>query len=311
MDLSNNTNSGLLGKRWENLNRRVSQYGVAELPRWAAQWIYWNSGVRPLADRLGLKPKRYGISEPILVFQMAKVGSTSVYDSLNRLHLAVPIYHLHLMNDLDELEKEYSNPPIPKFLQDIQTARIIRRDMARHPSKCWNVITLVRPPIPRMASTFFESLDRYVPNAVERYAAGTLKVQEIISYFLNDYNDTWTDTWFDIQMQGALGFDVFATPFDKARGYQIYHQRNIHILVVRLDDLSRRAPQAMHEFLGIPDFELFTRNVGEAKTSGALYQAFLQELRLTPSMVERWHTSRFARHFYTPEELAASVARWT
>lgn len=299
--------------RWKKLNQRLSVQGLSEVPRWAANWMYWNSGVRPLADRVGLKPKRYGITQPILVFQMGKVGSTSVYASLKRLELDVPLYHLHFLNNLDDMEETVRRFPAraARSLELIATARKIRQEMARQPRKKWNIITLVREPIPRLVSVFFESIDDYIPNMKECYAAGELGLDAMISYFVNEFRESWVLNWFDTQVRDLFGLDVFETPFDKGRGYQIYEQSNIRLLLMRLHDLNRVAPQAMHEFLGISNFQLVTRNVGEAKATGSLYRDFVNGLRLPPTMVHEWHSTRYAKHFYTPEELAASVARWT
>lgn len=42
---------------------------------------------------------------PILIYQMGKVGSKTVYESLKALNLATPVYHTHLLNKLEEIEK--------------------------------------------------------------------------------------------------------------------------------------------------------------------------------------------------------------
>ena len=56
------------------------------------------------AGALSLHPARekvYGVREPIIVYQMGKVGSSSMYWSLDALRLNVPVYHLHFLNDAD------------------------------------------------------------------------------------------------------------------------------------------------------------------------------------------------------------------
>lgn len=298
--------------RWQKLNRKISKEGIAALPLWAGRWVYWNTGVRPLADRLGWKPKKYGISDPIIVYQYGKVGSSSVHYSLKRLNLDVPLYHLHFLNHLDERAKAAERSPhaLKVALEKIEIARQVRREMELHPKRRWNLISLVRTPIPRLVSIFFEHIEAHFPNLLERYNNGQLQIHELTDYVLREFQPVGELRWFQGQLKELFGIDVFATPFDKARGYQMYEHGRIRLLLMRLEDLNRIAPKAMHEFLGIPDFRLVNRNMSDTKDTGRVYRDFVAALRLPAAMIEEWHHTRFAQHFYTPEELEASVARW-
>ncbi|HZQ08709.1 MAG TPA: putative capsular polysaccharide synthesis family protein [Anaerolineae bacterium] len=298
--------------RWQKLNRKISEQGISALPGWAGTWLYWNTGVRSLADKLGIKPRKYKVTDPIIVYQFGKVGSSSVYFSLRRLNLGVPLYHLHFLNRLDKMATVAQRAPqtADTSLRLIETARQIRREMERDPQKRWNLINLVRAPIPRLVSAFFQAVENYFPNVTERYHQGQLQIQELTDYFVNDFREAWALTWFQGQLQEPFGIDVYATPFDKARGYQIYEHGNIRLLVMRMEDLNRVAPHAMREFLGITDFQLVKRNVSDAKNNGSVYRDFVNALRLPPLMIEEWNQSQYAQHFYTQQELDASVARW-
>lgn len=285
--------------------------GVTGFARWVYRWLYWNAGLRHLVVPLGLGFRKYGIQDPIVVYQPGKVGSTSLYVSLKRLELDVPLYHLHFLDDLDAMQEVIEKTADAQAgLRDIARARQIRQAMARAPQKKWNFITLTRMPISRLVSVFFQALDNYFPNAAERYAAQTLKLDEVIRFFVDEFREAWAEQWFDRQLKTPFGLDVYATPFDKARGYQIYAHDNLCLLIVRLEDLNRVAPEALREFLGIPNFLIVNRNVGENKPTGTLYRDFIAALRLPPGRIEELHGTNYARQFYTPQELEASVARW-
>ena len=79
---------------------------------------------------------------------------------------------------------------------------------------------------------------------------------------------------------------------------------------MRLEDLNRCAPEALREFFGpdriVPD----SKNIGGAKVYGELYRDFVAQLRLPEEYIQEMHSTRYARHFYTPLELEASVTRW-
>lgn len=290
---------------------------AAEPPKsfsqWATNWLYWNGGGAKIATALGRPPKKFGIRNPIVVYQMGKVGSSSVFYGLTALKLDVPVYHLHILNDFDEMEDimRHVDPDRDVGPRMLNKGRQVRAEMAEQPRQMWDFISLVRQPIPRQLSAFFESATFIFPNFEERLKSQDLTVPELVDFFLNEYLDEWPLWWFEKQMQAPFGIDVYATPFDRARGYQFYRHGNVRMLLMRLEDLNRVAAPAMSDFLKIPNFQLVHTNVGETKYYSELYREFLKQVRLPSAYVEKWNGSRVARHFYSEQELAAGVVRWT
>lgn len=308
-------------EKWDKLTRRINRDGLGSLPGWAGNWMYWNAGIHrlPGAPRLrtaykyNRRNKKYGIQDPILVYQMGKVGSSSVYASLSALDLDVPVYQIHFLNNLDTYrnwvrDNLHNNPA---DLTMFQLSEQIRQEVDASPNRHWNIISLVRQPVPRGISGLFQNIGAAFPQAREKIARNELTAQDVADYFVNEYFDGVPLKWFDEQVKPLFGIDVYATEFPTARGYQLYEQGNVRMLVIRLEDLNRVAAEAMHDFLCLPEFTLINKNVGEEKKYAALYKEFLQVLKLTPESLVRWHDCQYARHFYTEQELAASVARWT
>ncbi len=311
-------------QRWNKLTRRARREGVKGLARWGAEWLYWNGrlyrAVTPTTLeqwRLALKYnspfKKYGIHAPIIVYQMGKVASTSVYNSLRALDLDVPVYHLHFLNDLEAHEEELARLYRPEHggRQMIRIARELRAQMQDAPRQKWNLISLVRLPIPRAISGYFMKLEHYFPAFQERLARGELTIREIANYFAEEYRDRMPDFWFEQQVQALFGIDVYASEFPKARGFQIYEQKNIRLLVIRAEDLNRCAVEAMRAFLGLASFQVMNKNLAEEKKYAGAYQDFQRVLRMPPEYVRQMHDTQYAQHFYTQEELNASVQRWT
>ncbi len=310
--------------RWNKLKNRVANEGAASLAKWAAQWIYWNGRLYYLAHppnrehlRLAYKyrrrNKKYGIHEPILVYQMGKVGSTSVYKSLVALDLDVPVDQTVSLNRLDIREQWLlqANPIDTVALETLARDRRIRRHIEERPNQKWNIICLVRAPLPRGISAFFHNMGATFPGYHERRAQNDLTARELVEYFVNHYFDNIPNEWFDRELRALFGIDVFATEFPKSRGYSFYENERCRVLLMRLEDLERCAAPALYEFLKIPNFELLKANTGEQKEYGELYREFLAILRVTPEWLTPWHESRYAKHFYTPEELEKSAQRWT
>ncbi|GIL15442.1 MAG: hypothetical protein BroJett039_06150 [Chloroflexota bacterium] len=141
-------------------------------------------------------------------------------------------------------------------------------------------------------------------------AAGAQSVEFLVDEFLNHYFHNTADAWFDAQMRPVFNIDVFQEPFDHARGYQICQSKTNRLLVMRLEDLRRVVTPAMQEFLNIPNFTLTAANISETKGYGEIYKQFVEQARLPHEYVERMHNTRYARHFYSKQELDADARFW-
>lgn len=265
-----------------------------------------------LEQKYRRRDKKFGIENPIIIYQMGKVGSRSFYHSFKALDLDVPIYHAHALAHLDEYEAAVrANFPNPRgYLNSINAGRAVRRAMDSQRWRAWNLISMVRAPIPRSISEFFETLEAHLPDVWERAARGALSIQELHDYYLHQFQDTSPLNWFEHQLDDPFGIDVYAEPFDTARGYQIYIKEPVRLLIMRLEESNTRATEAMREFLGLEHFTLRKYNEGHHKYYSALYQQFTQTLKLPAAFIDQMHSTRYARHFYTAPELDASVKQW-
>lgn len=319
------SSSGRAGQaaKLDTLRQQWRNEGTWGTALWAVNWAMWKTRVYyalppPLAEqvqarfRYARRVKKYGIREPILVYQMGKVGSSSMYWSLDALRLNVPVYHLHFLNDADEMEAWATRTlrVYDRELKMVQLARKLRREIERGTAPRYHLISLVRAPVPRNLSTYFHNIDSYFPDFLQRIEAQTLSFPALADYFVNDFPEQTPERWFQRQVREVFGLDVYAEPFPRTRGYQIYENDRARLLVLRLEDLNRVVGTAMREFLNIPAFTLVPANAGESKTYGGLYKEFLAALRLPDEYIARTHSTQYATHFYSAQELEASVAKW-
>lgn len=269
----------------------------------------------------GRDPRPYraqGIAcDPVMIYQMAKVGSRSVLFSLEYSYLRhglpnVPIHHVHNLVDLDGHEARARAMGDAEELGVIQQCKHIRRDFERDPGRHWNIISLVRDPVARNVGSFFHNLDRYIPDWKPRWQAGALPMDEILQAFLDTRELHLTaSVWFDVEFKSLLGIDVYDVPFRAVDGFQFYaNPPRVSLAIIRLEDLNRVAAPMMEKFLGIHDFKLYPSNIGEEKNYADVYKAF-KSTPLPPEYVERIYQTRIARHFYTEAELTAFARKWT
>jgi len=224
---------------------------------------------------------------PIFVFQMGKVGSSALMATLCR-DVGGSVEHAHRF---------------VKFSREGAEA-LVRCRRWRLP---YFVVCPVRDPIARNVSAFFENFERVVG---EPFGVRPRTRDDLRTLLLERFNHCGALDWFDAEFRPLFGLDALAQPFDKARRWQIYRVRSARILIYRADlerDLQRDVVGA---FLGRPLGDWIRRNEAADKDYAGAYADFRANARLPPVLIQTLHRSRFARAFWTEQELAEIAARW-
>ncbi len=272
--------------------------------------IRLRSGVARLHHALLLPLEMRGGRTPLLVFQMGKVGSRTVVESLQRLRLPGPVYHVHHLSR-EGLETDRRRTLARGMAPGghYWAGRHLRRKLHRGQ---WRIITLVREPLGRNVSAFFHTLDLFCPEAVglRNETATDAVLEQIKDAFLRRFPHEIPLTWLDEELKACCGIDVYSEPFHTEKGYQRYESNNIQALLIRLEDLDRCGPQALSDFLDIDSVALVKANVGGEKAYARLYRQFVGRVRFPVDFVNRIYDSRYARHFYTESEIAAFRSKW-
>lgn len=239
----------------------------------------------------------------VLIYQMGKVGSSSVRKSLHACNI-FPI-HIHRVapKSSARVASQFMNqgllPPI-----DIHMGRMVYKHifLKKRPAK---IITLLREPISRNHSAFFQNLNLYFGNV-----SADLDIEKAIAVFLKDYNHRIPLDWFDEELKESCGIDIFQHRFPKKQGWMRIKARNIDLLILKLEIDDRKKEEVISRFLNITDFKLKKANVGEEKTYADTYGLFKQKIVLPPEYVEKMCSSKYINHFYTEAEIERVRSKW-
>ncbi|MBI5888971.1 MAG: glycosyltransferase [Deltaproteobacteria bacterium] len=267
---------------------------------------------RQLASHAGSEAGLSRVGRPVMIYNMGKVGSTTVYETLRSI-MGVPVFTAHLLNDFDETEKILRRDVsvgLEAALWVVNDGRRYRGYIDDFPKEDWNVISLVRDPLAMEVSRFFQALGEDIP-ARKRIEDGTMDVSELIDIFINKWPHPPPLDWFEDRLKPVFDIDVYSRPFPYEKGYDIIDKGRFSLLLIRLEDLDRCAGQAFEEFLGIHGVELKKGNVATSKWYDKIYKEFKEKIVFTDAFIENMYYSRGARHFYTQAELDAFIARWT
>lgn len=276
-----------------------------------------------------LHQKRIGYSgSPLLIYQMGKVGSSSVKRSLETYSLDMPVYHVHYLSEnrileLEKMRKKYFGSEIKTYqrpwLYQYLHSQIDTGDFKDK----WKIITLVREPIARNISTFYENLDFEPIDSEGRYRVKSeyygiepmiieqRHLKDLETLFFSRLDHEVPLKYFDQELKHVFGIDVLSEPFPTSTGYKIYSNQKAEVLLIRLESLDACAGEAFETFLHLKDFKIVNDNVGRRKTYARVYKSFKQNITIPGNYIDRLYNSAYMRHFYTINEIEAFREQWT
>ncbi|HTD68313.1 MAG TPA: putative capsular polysaccharide synthesis family protein [Candidatus Limnocylindria bacterium] len=169
------------------------------------------------------------------------------------------------------------------------------------------VVTLVREPIGRNISAYFQNLDQLwgLPQAHQR-----LTMPQLIAGFFEKFDHQRTLRWFDDEFKPVLGLEVYEHPFDPAAGFQRLVHAPYDVLILRVDVSDTVKARQLAELIGQPEISLVQKNIGETKGYSALYKEFLGAVPLPKSYVDEMLDHRYTRHFFSAVEIEQLRRKW-
>lgn len=250
-----------------------------------------------------MRRAKAAVAADILVYQPAKVASVSVYNGI--VHLGFRSAHIHNLNRFIqqpslEIQWEYE-----KLLQGAMKGK--------------KLITLVREPIARHISGFFQLLNGISRWLLQRSIAdkGFQSALRELMLSTHDELETWygngflpIETWFENEFLPVTGIDVFRHPFDVDKGYTVIRENGIEVLLMTMESLPY-LEGVIGEFIGNSDFKLPKENVSTEKEYAKLYKETLDTVEIPREFFDHYYKdSPFMKHFYSQADIERFAARW-
>lgn len=256
--------------------------------------------------------------DPILVYQMGKVGSTTVYESLRQAGLPNPIFHIHYLapENIRRCKERYRQRGMldaPRALH-LSVGRVLSWRIRLAQDVRWIVVTGVRDPIRRTISEIFQVIDWKYPALCRN---GHVEADRVLDYLNRALRPSSpliqrTYTWIDREVKSSFGVDLYEHSFDKNRGYQIVRGEGIKLLVYRLENLDRALIEGMARLLSLDRrIEAATANRSSEKKNRRAYDEVLDQFTIDEALCRRIYDHRLMDHFYGAAMVEALVHRWT
>ena len=251
-----------------------------------------------------------------VVFQMGKVGSTTVSDSLEALSDRPHVYHSHFLTPagLEWAETQYrTNYQRTKVLPGHVIDSVVLRDRLDGGAPLgWRVVTLIRDPVARNLSSFFQTMYLDHPE-VDVSHASDAAVKKLHGSFLEGFDHDFALRWLDDELGAALAVDPYDAVDDGSGGAFVLEPSGVRpgVLILKLEQLRVAGVDALVRFFDREDVPLLDANAAESKEYGGLYSRFAETIEIPTTYLDHMYESKLVRNFYTPDEVAEFRARWT
>ena len=184
------------------------------------------------------------------------------------------------------------------------------------------VICSVREPIARDVSAFFHFYCQFVPELLENTSLRELEELFLLDsrpkpkstlqppQWLPHAEHEFTLSWFDKYFKPLTRIDVYKQPFPIDRKWQVYRRGFTRVLLYRTDLERSEQTKLISRFLSIKLDEMRLENSSEDKDYAELYSRFRESVKLPEQYIRRMHDSRFAKHFWSTQELKVAADKW-
>ncbi|UKM63638.1 putative capsular polysaccharide synthesis family protein [Flavobacteriaceae bacterium GSB9] len=240
-------------------------------------------------------------NKTIIIYTLGKVGSSTVYSRLKKYSKWNNIFHVHFLSDewLHNRLKTTNH-----YKTNNIAAQKVFSHIEKHPDDKKYIISLVREPVSREISNFMQNPNDFVDGDILTHSIDDLK-----SAYLNKLNYDYTFNWFDTEFKEFTGFDVFARPFNKEKGYSIYEHNDLKILIIKLEKLNRCFNKAMKAFLGVNLKLTSNANQTSDKKISSVYKRLKEDIKFSELELKKVYSHKYVTHFYTETEIESFILK--
>jgi hypothetical protein len=248
----------------------------------------------------------------VLVYQMGKVGSSSIEHSLNLNN--IPSYHIHTFDDHEEFYMYHNTHDVKKFFEP--TKRLAYRLVLKHRKhllqkrESLKIITLVRDPVATVLSRFFQDLHiQFIEGKKNESIHNDMNETYLhLEYcFDNHINKSYFSNWFDNELNRNFNIDIFKQETDKSQPSFRFSNNNRDVLLVKCESLSKLDSE-LSNFLQIDDFKLTNSNEAKNKWYSNIYSDFKK--RYDFSKLFYMYDLPLYRHLYSDQEIEQFKSKW-
>jgi hypothetical protein len=273
------------------------------------------TGLANEKDDLSRYIKNHPGKNPVILYQIGKVGSSTVIKSMRAVVPKEPILGMHNLTKLKEgITHALAHLPNPSEALGVLHQGLALSEWMDTLGEDYkfNVITMVKDPISRNISHFFHAVESFWPMFRYRLTVGDISMEEVRDTFLGLFLSFKFDHWFQTHFEPVFPIDVASIPYEQGKGYAIANSPSgrYRVMVMRSEDISRVLPQASKEFIGIEVPVAKRENTAEDKFYSDIYLQF-KKLPLPAWYVDNMLDDKVVQNFYSAQEREEMFYKYT
>lgn len=267
-------------------------------------------------ERIRIGGRNFAKKPPVLVYQVGKVGSSTVYKSLKTALKRHSVYHIHALTDqgIAQREKRHRSVDQPYLPHHLIVSKILNAKLKKYSNLKMDIVTLIRDPVGRFISSIFQDPDKqrqFLLGADGKISKAKARayIEQRLSESMHDIDHAME--WFDRELKQFCGIDVYAHPFDSRKGFAVYENQKARVLMLRMEDLDHCFHEAMQTFFGLGvQVPMIRNNERTHQGEGSVYADLKKEVHLPRGLLEEIYKDSRVRHFYGDQE-EQLMDKWT
>ena len=263
----------------------------------------FNRGKWGVQKALNYRKERALNGKLVLVYSMGKVGSTSIVRTLKNHFPYSRLYSAHFLSDswMKRLEE------IQNFINHKHGLEL-RTVLKKHSNKRLKILTLVREPLAREISNFFENPEDFIGQR----SPLELPTEELLSFFYQKINVCldYTLNWFNTEFEEFMGINIYDHELNKEAGYTLLTFSDCDVAVLQMEQLNQNISAAFKELLNIDIAELDKANQAAQKPYKDVYKQFKLECKFSKEVINKVYDSAFVKHFYSESQIEGYRSYW-
>lgn len=237
---------------------------------------------------------------PVIILTPGKVGSSSVYYTLKKKLNKNYVFHIHYLSkqgieksNNSHLKSDRKSLPLHLLISKILYKKLMKYDGQL------NIITLIREPISREISGFFQNID-FHKNDLEgkNLLINDFETLKKINKILPNSQKSITN-WIKTELLNNFEIDIYSSNYPKEIGFKIFKKEQFNLLLTRMEDLDSSFKSSTKVFFKLDKgIELENYNVGNNKYYSKTYKQLKNKININDDALNSIIKSQYVQHFY-------------
>ena len=261
------------------------------------------SGLVYNAYFLKFKLLNFNDKPPIIILTPGKVGSSSVYYTLKIDLHDYSIFHIHFLSKegIKKAKHSHLSSDRKSLPLHLIVSELLSKKLKSYNGKI-KIITILREPISRTISSFFQNIDFY-KDAIED---SKLVINESISLKILEKeikgSVTSINNWLNSEIEENFNIYIYNKKFPKEK-YMIFKNQKVDLLLLKMEDLNDVFTNATADFFNIEEgIVLENFNVGKKKYYSKQYQKLKNRIHIDENILKKIKSSKYYIHFYAKND---------